>query len=116
MEGIRNFMVKSGKTADGTGRRGTLTQKIYSLKAFSSIPADFFHEKFLACLRPFSRRVFVRSGSLATFSMAFAISVGDLGSMSKALSPTTSGRDDVNDVMTGQPDCMASNGGIPKPS
>ncbi len=48
--------------------------------------------------------------------IAFARASVLLGSILSAASPTTSGREEVSLVITGQEQAMASSGGMPKPS
>src|SRR4051812_38640236 len=65
---------------------------------------------------PAARRLSRRAGSVATRMMAEAIDTTSTGSKNSAASPQTSGMDAASDAMTGQPQCMASRGGMPKPS
>src|ERR1051325_1407758 len=55
-------------------------------------------------------------GSVAKQCIASAISSASSGSTRKAASPATSGMDEIFDVITGQPQVIASRIGKPKPS
>ena len=78
--------------------------------------ADFFQEYFFTRVKPLRLRSFIIRSFLITFSIVLVISSIFEGSKYKAASPQTSGKDATFDTTTGQPQAMASNGGIPNPS
>ena len=73
-------------------------------------------ENFLHWSKPFDFKFSRKDGfdkSLCSASFRFST---ECGLIKIALSPTTSGSEEMFEVMTGQPHFIASSGGIPNPS
>lgn len=85
--------------------------KIWPKMAF----AELRHVNFLARARP-RFLCFLAVAGLSTSSTARVSEIGSSGSISMAALPTTSGIAEVLLAITGQPQAIASSGGMPKPS